>query len=1483
MPKGIKKTLNILKISVSIIVIILATLPILLQNSKVQRFLSTLVVNELSSLLHAPVSVGKVDYKLFNSIAIYDLYVEDQHQDTLLFSKQSTAQFSFWKFFSGKILFKSVEFNQLYGNIQIDSTGVSNLDFVIKAFTRRAKNDSATVEYKVERFQLKNSTFKYYNAKKYKLLPSGVFNPSDLKFTQLNIDLSLNELKKDTLSAEIYSLSALEKSGLYIKDFSTQIYGSKQGLTIPFLTLDLPASRLNLEDVHLKYDSLADLKKFIQKVRWHAPIRNSYIAFSDLKPFIPELKNVKGKATLSGIITGRVSNLKVQNLELNYGKSVHFNADIELSGLPYLNEAFIYTQINDFQFKKNDVQDFISQLSQKPFVLPKELDQLGKLRYKGNITGFLSNLVAYGNLNTNLGSISTDILIQLENKFKDLKYNGTIKSRNFMLGRLLKSNLLGKITFNFNTKGSKLDNKAFQGNIKANVPLIELKGYSYEDIQLSGKYDGNGFNGKVLIEDENIQADFNGIIDLTQKLPILDFDLKLKNTNLNALHLTDKYPGSTLSFHAKTNMVGNSLDNINGYVQLDSILFYNKQKDKSLHINKVRLISRIDENASFIGLESDIINGTFSGNYRYSTIDETIKNIIEKYLPALSAVNYKVTKNRDPNHIDIDVKIENMMEISEVMELPYKIDGISTIKGEIDERTNVINLKGVFPNIFLDKIHINNLNLFCENQNNKLNLTTRAQVSQKTGIINVFLLASAQRDSLKTKLGWQNTQQITNAGEISIAAKLRNEAGKIAAGISILPSEIIIADSIWNIHSSKINLNTDSSIVVENFLFDSKKQFIKVDGIASRKSTDSLMVNMNDLDIGFVLNLLQLKNISIGGFVTGKALAYNLLNQPVFEAKLDVKKVTLNKMPVGDARLFSTWDRKNKQMFANGVFTKNGSEVIAQAEGVYVPKNDSLDFVFNTHNLPIDFLNQYLNAVVQDVKGFGTGKVRMFGPSKTIGFEGNVFVSKAQASVKMLQTTYFFNDTVRLTRKSIAFNNVQVFDKDGNKAKLNGVLDHNGVFKHMLYNLNVDGKNILALNTKSGDNDYFFGKAYADGKVHIYGNEKTANIDVIAVSKPNTKCYINMGSASSATDNSFIRFVNKNKKNKENEKTKNSIDNGVNVKVNLQLEVNPNAEMELIIDPKGGDIITGKGNGNLRVEFDSYSDIKLYGTYTINTGYYLFTLQNLIRKEFKIDQGSTISWTGDPFLAQVDIRALYPLTASLRDLLDETDLQSVSRTTVPVNCVLKLTDNLMKPTIKFGIELTSSEERIKQLVNSVINTDEMMNRQILYLLVFNKFYRPEIAASNETNNSFVSNEGVSLLLTTASAQFNSVLSQMIKSNKISVGFDYQYSSLQNTSDILAQVFIQPNNRWVANGNFGYRNEINSTNTNRFISDVDIEYLLTEGGKIRLKGYSHTVDRYRLTNNGVTSQGFGFIYKEEFATVDDLFKYYWQMLIGKPKK
>jgi len=187
---------------------------------------------------------------------------------------------------------------------------------------------------------------------------------------------------------------------------------------------------------------------------------------------------------------------------------------------------------------------------------------------------------------------------------------------------------------------------------------------------------------------------------------------------------------------------------------------------------------------------------------------------------------------------------------------------------------------------------------------------------------------------------------------------------------------------------------------------------------------------------------------------------------------------------------------------------------------------------------------------------------------------------------------------------------------------------------------------------------------------------------------------------------------------------------------------------------------------------------------------------------------------------------------------------------------------------------------VKQRVRNIINTDEMMNRQILYLLVFNKFYTTDYLSNASLATNLGTNQGLSLLTSTASAQLNNWISQTFKSNNLSLGFDYQVNDAA-TSDIQAQIFYQPNNRLIINGNLGYRNDNLINNTNRFIGDVDLQWLLTESGKLRFKAYNHTVDRYTLSK-ATQTQGIGFIYKEDFNSMNELFSYYWHFFVGNKK-
>ncbi|OIP81051.1 MAG: hypothetical protein AUK44_10875 [Porphyromonadaceae bacterium CG2_30_38_12] len=1473
MSKGIKKTTNILVNFVSIIVLIVTIIPIMLQFSTIQNFASDFVAKEISRKINSKITIGELQYKFFNTVSITNVYVQDQQNDTLLFVRKAYIDLDVRKLFSGKVYVNALELNSLYGNLVQFKDNTTNFDFILRAFEKKDSIQTVSnVVYKINRLKIKNSRI-HFLAKRFENQPiqRSVLNTNNLNINNLNLDLSLNIFQADTLSLNLRNLSFSEKSGFELKSFSTEMFGSKKALKIQYIDLELPNSELHVTDAQLKYDSLSDFKHFAQKIKFKLPIQQSTIHLSDLKTLVPELKNLNENVDLGGTFTGSISNLKLKNFEIKHGKSFYFNSDFEINGLPKLADAFIYTNINDLYVNKAEMQDFISKITSKPFILPIELNKLGLVHYKGNITGFLSNLVAYGSLKTNIGNISTDIQLNFENELKDLKYSGSVRTANLQLDKLLGSDKLSNLSMNIKTQGAKLFNKSWKGKVNGTIQNLEFQQYNYKNIQLDGSYDGNGFDGLVRIKDEHIDANFKGAIDLTKKLPFFDFDLTVNHIDVNALHFTDNYKNSSLSFNSKTNLIGNTLDNFNGFTSVENIAFTNK--DKTVNVNEIKVVSRILDEQTNFRIEADFLKGNFYGKFKYSNIPGIVNRILKNYLPSLSSKLYAKTANS--NYINFDMDVFNTQAITDVLELPLRLKENAHIQGNIQNSTNKIEITGTIPYLKINKLEFEKIDVSLDNVQNKLVLNSNASLLQPKGSFSIFVNSNAQNDSISTKLGWKaQATAITNAGEILSLAHLWSEKGKIASHLDVLPSQIIISDSIWDIRRSSVDLNADSSIVINNFKLENKFQFLHVNGQTSPQQGNDIHFKLNDINLGFIFQLLKLKSISIDGFASGEASLVTKGKQPVFLAKLHVRKAKLNKKDIGDANISSSWDRENSQILLAADFVKNKKDTVGFASGVYVPRNDSIDVTYDLHGLNIDFLQRYFDGVVDDVNGYAYGKLRMFGPTNKILFAGKAFMDKAIMRVNALHTNYYFSDTIQLTPKSIILKNIAFYDAERNKGNLDGIATHNGNFANMHYNILVKAVNILGLDTQPKDNDYFFGKAYMTGTVRITGNDSESSIVVNAVTRPKSHANIQMGGASTASDNSFIKFVNHREISADS--TKKVEKARFNTKVDLQIDVTPDADMQLIVDPKAGDVIAGRGNGNLRIQFDTFSDIKLYGTYTIDNGYYLFTLQTIVRKEFKIDSGSTISWTGNPFGGKMNIRGMYPLTASLSNILDPNELSNTSRrTSMPVNCILKLTDDLMAPTIKFDIDLPTADESLKQQVKSVINTEEMMNRQIAYLLVVNSFYNP--AQVTTANQSALS----SFVTSTLSAHLNNFIQKTIQSDMLSVGFDVQQTDVTDTQ-YKAQVMIQPDPKIILNGNVGYRNDNYTLNPeDRYMWDVDFEYMLTESGRLRFKAYSHTIDRSQL-KEAKTTQGMGFVYKEDFQSISEMWSYYWKLFSEKIK-
>jgi hypothetical protein len=290
----------------------------------------------------------------------------------------------------------------------------------------------------------------------------------------------------------------------------------------------------------------------------------------------------------------------------------------------------------------------------------------------------------------------------------------------------------------------------------------------------------------------------------------------------------------------------------------------------------------------------------------------------------------------------------------------------------------------------------------------------------------------------------------------------------------------------------------------------------------------------------------------------------------------------------------------------------------------------------------------------------------------------------------------------------------------------------------------------------------------------------------------------------------------------------------------------------------------------MQIQYGTKTPLKVLGNYTIERGKYNFSLQQVIYRNFDIQEGSTVTFLGDPYAAELNVKANYRLTANLGDL-DQQLIENQQRSNVTVNCILQLTGQVRHPAVTFDIDLPNSTPELNRQVKSYIRTEDMLNRQIFYLLVLNTFYTsPEYGVNN------ASRANMSLLASTLSTQLSNILDAFTdKIQLIGTSFRQSNEGFGNSTEMELLLSSQLlNNRLIINGNFGYRDNpfLNSTqNTIHWIGDFDLEYKLTQRGDIRLKFFNHYNYRnyYNLTPE--MTQGLGIVFRKDFNHVSDLFR------------
>ena len=1431
-----------------------------LQFKPVQTFLAKKAAAYLSKELNTTVSLKSIYVKPFKSVVIEDLLVLDQQKDTLLSTPKFIVDMNAFSLEKKIISVNTVQINNgaFFLKSYKEKNKGTNLDFIIDYFDSgpTTKKKSKPFQLSVDRVILNNLQLRYKNLKVDTVI-NGV-NYDDIQLRNVNGIFEQLNTKDHVMQANVKNLTFKEKSGFYLKNLSafTTIDSNK----MTFQKLLLVTNKSHLSDYfEMKYKTFDDFNDYVNKVHMKAHFKNGHLASRDISFFAPELAKMNLDIDVDGQITGLVNNLKAKQLEVKAGKATYVKGDFNIKGLPNLKETFMEMKFDIASTNKKDLDEILGHTTgNKEKVIPVIVEKFGTIYFKGRFTGFANDFIAFGEFKTKLGRVVSDVNMKISAKGVP-SYSGNVKTFDFGLGNLLDEPTLGKVTASVYIKGKGTEINNLTEQVDGDITYIDFNDYHYSNVNIDGTFDKKYFKGSLKINDKNVQLAFDGGVNLNPKLPIFDFKATIKNAKLKSLHLYQDSLKVDATF--STNFSGTNLNNIQGNLLIQAIRLNNVKG--IFNIDSVQLSAKGIGADRTLKISSDVLDASIKGQYDLNTIPSYYKSLAKTYIPSLKT---DIVRFND-QIFQFNLNIKRFEPIAELIAPGLVLDGQTILIGNFDSKKKIATLNGFIKKLTYNGVIVNNIILDENTTTNQLQAiitSDRVDLNDSLYIKDVNISNILRNDSLALNVKLSNSD---DANQLDLNGLV--EFGKdTTARISILPSLLKINNQDWAIQE-KVRINfKNGKTEISNFDLKNGDQLLTVDGILSPDPKDVLTVGFKAFSLKTLNPFTKTLGVKLAGNVNGETKLYSLLSTPRISDRLKIDSLNFNDTNIGTLTDTSSFNQQTGLANAYMSIVNNDKETF-NVTGKLDIKNKNLDLKVKMNESEATVLSPFVSDLVSDLKGHISTDLTISGPFDAPKINGEIGLDKAQMTVNYLKTAYILDDKVEVQNSVINISNLVLTDIGGNKATANGTVDLNNI-NYPDLDITIKAKNFMALNTTAKDNDLYFGQAYGTGTFIFKGPTNKMYIGIDAKTEKGTVFNLPLNTAETVSRKDFITFINKDTA--ANAKKKPNFDG---LTMSLKLRVDPNSTANIFTSLGN---LSGKGNADLDLEINSLGDFDMTGDYIIETGNFDFTAQEVINKKLSIRQGGTIRWTGNPNQAQINLKAIYELRASLTDLYSAANRgnSSNSNLRVPVEVEMGLTGLLLQPEIKLDIFFPSNPS-IKEELQAYFNDPNNLNLQAFSLIIRRSFAPgPGTQDLGKQVTSGVASTATELLFN----QFNNVLS--------SLNLDFVDINIRSLSEASAS-FKFFNNRIVLNAGVVDRATTGDFSTialskNNVGGEVELQALIRKDGSLiaKLANKPPTIQSIFVNpginpNTNVTS--FGLVYSQQF----DSFREFVQKVTGQYRR
>lgn len=1313
-------------------------------------------------------------------------------------------------------------------------------------------------------------------------IPRG-FDYTNIGITGLHGHLEDFTFSSDSISGKLQALQAADHSGLEIEQLSSRFLYTAQGAELDQLIAQTPNTRLE-DYIRIAYPSLERLARDPGVMQIRADLHQSHLGMQDILFFLPDLDTMKLLQPLlsetiyiDGGVRGRLDNLQIPALRIAALDQTVVDASARVRGLPHVENMAVELQLRELTSSQQDLAKIIPVGTLPDSIrLPQNLTLSGT--FEGGMHAFDTDL----ELETSAGHVSLVGSYQTTNPegLPDTTYQAQLAFMDIQLGHILSmDSVLGAFSFAGSLSGQGFDPKRMIAELEGELMGLEAWGYHYQGIELAANAHEGAIEARINSADTNVDFDLQAQADLRGTYPRLQAELMIDSVNLKNLHLMDE----EFRYHGRivADLETADLDYLNGTVEvLNSSIAYN---DERYTFNSINLLAEAQESANLLQLNAEFLYAHLVGSYTLSELGPAIQDIIAVYYQPDSVAP---VFTYGPQQFDFSARLTRSRFVRDFLPDLTEMEDI-TLDGSFNSEDKFLLVKAHAPRLQYGGVDIREVSLDMTTFDSTMYYSTLIEQIRISDVelTNTLLSGTVVQNQLDFGL-WIKDQEEVERYRLGVEAQV--EAGDFV--VRLKENGLMLNYDEWDIHPENALIFGASGVNSRDFIMNQGDQRLMI--MSHYEELNSpLDLIFENFRIETFSKMLESEVLNMGGGING-LVSFSRLNtpNPIFISDLEIDQFYFGQDTIGNIMMQVNNERENT--FAARVhIVGNGNDVSLDGQYLALPgEKPELDFVLNLNPMSMNTLKAFSLGYIHRTSGSLNGQLRVGGTMDQPRLDGELIFKDAAMNVRMLNANFSVDDQrIQFDRQGIRFNRFELRDSKNNTARLNGTI-HTQNYRNFDFNLTLNADRFQVLNSTRQDLDLFYGQLIVTSNLRISGGLNNPIIDGNLMVEDDTHVTFVLPSEDPGVveREGIIRFVNRSDTSAHNvfarlDSMRSSEISGL--RMSMTIQTHPAAAFSIVIDEGSGDALNIQGAADLTAGLDPSGNITLTGTYRVEEGNYSFTFEP-VKRVFDFKQGSTITWTGDPMDARLDITAVYKVKAPTLELVQGQiggESENLYKQRVPFDVNLGITGQMLQPQLDFGIDLDEDNSMISQDVASKVNTslnqlkedESEMNKQVFALIVMGRFLaaNPFESVSGGSAGSLARNSVSSLL----SAQLNRLAGDLI--HGVDLDFDLQsgddYSTGQSLSrtDLnigVSKMLLDDRLKVTVGSNFALEGNVRpGEQTTNIAGDIAVDYQLSKSNRYLLRVYRK--NQYQVTLQGqFVETGIGFIINLDYNEFREIF-------------